>query len=90
MAGKTLKRLLRGLAVFFINSNLAVLAQSNSAEGSNIPDRSYRLLREDENWSFLRDRSLRRDFWDPVKFIPLRNGGDWYLTIGGEAREVWE
>ena len=84
------KRLLPVLAAFFIISNLAVLAQSTDTEGPEVPDRSYQLLREDEDWSFLRDKSLRRDFWDPVKFIPLRNSGEWYLTIGGEAREVWE
>ena len=56
-----------------------------------IQDRSYKLLREDEDWSFLRDRSLRQDFWDPIKYIPLRkNADDWYITMGGEAREVWE
>ena len=37
-----------------------------------IEDRSYKLLREDEDWSFLRDPSLRQDFWDPIKYIPLR------------------
>ena len=83
------KRLLPILAVFFIIGT-AVFAQSNSAEGPQTPDRSYHLLREDEDWSFLRDRSLRRDFWDPVKFVPLRNSGEWYMTIGGEAREIWE
>ena len=37
------------------------------------------------------DRSLRQDFWDPIKYIPLRrNSTDWYLTFSGEAREVWE
>ena len=84
------KQLFRILTVLFNISNLAVFAQTNSGEGPEVPDRGYRLLRDDENWTFLRNRSLRRDFWDPAKFIPLRNGGDWYLTIGGEAREVWE
>lgn len=55
------------------------------------PDRSYRLLRSDEDWSFLRDKSLRTDFWDPIKFIPMRKANkDWFVTVGGEAREVWE
>jgi hypothetical protein len=58
---------------------------------SVIQDRSYKLLREDEDWSFLRDKSLRMDFCDPIKYIPLRKSvDDWYMTIGGEAREVWE
>ena len=66
-------------------------AQSDEATGPEPPSRSYMLLREDEDWSFLRDRSLRQDFWDPIKYIPLRRDtDDWYLTIGGEAREVWE
>lgn len=62
-----------------------------SAQSANTIDRNYQLLREDENWSFLEDRTLRQDFWDPIKYIPLRKSAeDWYLTIGGEAREVWE
>jgi hypothetical protein len=66
-------------------------AQSDPVAASAIPDRSYQLLSEDENWSFLRDPNLREDFWDPIKYIPLRNrANDWYLTIGGETREVWE
>lgn len=56
-----------------------------------VPDRGYKLLPEDEDWSFLRDRTLRTDFWDPIKFIPLaRNKDDWYMTLGGEIRMVWE
>ena len=66
-------------------------AQSDEAAGPVPPNRTYMFLREDEDWSFLRDRSLRQDFWDPIKYIPLRGGSDdWYLSIGGEAREIWE
>ena len=77
------------LMVFF---NVACArGQSTSIAGSPNPDRSYHLLREDEDWSFLADPTLRQDFWDPVKYIQLRrNSKDWYLTISGEAREVWE
>jgi Alginate export len=65
----------------------AAHAQSEDEE----PDRTYKLLRADEDWSFLRDPRLRRDPWDKLKYIPLRkSSADWYLTIGGEAREVWE
>jgi hypothetical protein len=66
-------------------------AQSDQTSGPSIPDRNYQLLRGDEDWSFLRGPALRQDFWDPIKYIPLRrNSPDWYLTISGEAREVWE
>jgi hypothetical protein len=66
-------------------------AQAVGTAPSVIQDRSYKLLREDEDWSFLRDRSLRQDFWDPIKYMPLRKSADdWYVTMGGEARLVWE
>ena len=59
-----------------------------------LPDaqaRSYKLLRDDEDWSFLADEKTSQDFWDPLKFIQLREERtDWFATIGGEAREVWE
>jgi len=66
-------------------------AQVSATASSAVQDRIYSLLRDDENWSFLRDQTLRQDFWDPIKYIPLRkNAEDWYITVGGEAREVWE
>src|SRR5271168_3708328 len=81
-------RLLAGLALLFAASQL--FAQSATIEESP-KVRNYALLREDEDWSFLRDTKLRTDFWDPIKYIPLRkDADDWYLTIGGEVREVWE
>src|SRR5260370_27124449 len=66
-------------------------AQSDEEAEPKVPDRGYKLLREDEDWGFLRDARLRRDPWDKIKYIRLRKeSDDWYLTIGGEAREVWE
>ena len=64
-------------------------AQADQSAAQTQATRSYSLLRENEDWSFLRDPKLRQDFWDPIKYIPLRNN-DWYLTIGGEVREVLE
>lgn len=56
-----------------------------------VPDRTYQLLPSDEDWSFLRDPALREDFWDPIKYIRLRNHrDDWYLSIGGATRQDWE
>jgi hypothetical protein len=66
---------------------------AQSADTDHVPEvnRKYQLLREDEDWSFLKDPKLREDFWDPIKYIPLRRSADdWYMTVGGEAREVWE
>lgn len=65
--------------------------QSVSSTAPDAPDRSIKLLREDEDWSFLADPANRQDFWDPVKYIRLREGrNDWFMTISGEAREMWE
>jgi hypothetical protein len=85
---KSMRIFLVFAAAFFLTV-LTAHAQSNNAGDPVIPDRSYKLLREDENWTFLGNRALRQDFWDPIKYIPLRcDADDWYLTIGGEVREV--
>jgi hypothetical protein len=63
--------------------------QSDQAQAPTGPVRAYDLMREDEDWSFLKDASLRQDFWDPIKYIPMGSDG-WYLSIGGEAREAFE
>jgi hypothetical protein len=44
----------------------------------------------DENFSFLRDPSKRTDLWDPLKYIPLNERGDVYLTFGFETRSEYE
>src|SRR5258706_4769896 len=85
------QRLLIFWALVLFVGVTAARAQSDEEAELKVPDRSYKLLREDEDWSFLRDPRLRRDPGDKIKYIPLRkNSDDWYLTIGGEAREVWE
>ena len=78
------------LAMALAFGAVQALAQSVEADPPVTQERTYKLLREDEDWSFLRDSSLRRDFWDPIKYIPIRNNGDWFMTMGGEAREMWE
>src|SRR5580704_5723268 len=44
----------------------------------------------DENFSFLRDPSKRTDLWDPLKYVPLNDRGDFYLTLGFENRSEYE
>src|SRR5436190_6913099 len=52
----------------------------------------FRLLREEEDWSYLADPQLRGHDWaDPLKYVPLRGARkNWYATIGGEVREWFE
>ena len=73
-------------------SDQTVLSPQEEQTIRQLREGHYQLLREDEDWSFLRDPNLRgEDFWDPIKYIPLRSGRpDWYVTIGGEARYMWE
>ena len=78
-------------ALVLLITGLSAGAQSVSSTLPDAPDRSIKLLREDEDWSFLANPANRQDFWDPIKYIRLRSGrDDWFMTISGEAREVWE
>ena len=43
-----------------------------------------------EDWSFLRDPSLRVDPYDRLKFIPLNGPGANYLTLGFESRTEFQ
>lgn len=45
---------------------------------------SFKLLRYDENYEFLKDSS--RNFYEKIKFVPLNENQDIYLSFGGEAR----
>lgn len=47
--------------------------------------RRYATNMADEDWSFLKDRSLWTDVWDPLKYITLPRPG-WYVSLSGEAR----
>jgi hypothetical protein len=68
-----------------------ILAQAVSTDQVSEVSRKYQLLREDEDWTFLRNSELKQDRWDQIKYIPFhRNAASSYLTIAGEAREVWE
>lgn len=50
-----------------------------------------KLLRAEEDWSFLADEKKRDDYLDPIKYIRLReNHPDWFLTLGGEIRPFYE
>jgi hypothetical protein len=65
--------------------------QSTAINESPPAARTYHLLREDDDWSFLADPAKRQDFWDSIKYIPLRSDRNgWFLSMGGEAREIWE
>jgi hypothetical protein len=49
-----------------------------------ISAQSFKLLRYDENYEYLKDSS--DTFYNKVKFLPLNNEKNIYLSFGGEAR----
>jgi hypothetical protein len=63
--------------------------QRNEASKEAAPP-AYKLLRYDEDYSYLKDPSRRTDFWDPIKYVPLWGRENWYLSVGGELRERYE
>jgi hypothetical protein len=76
--------------IFALATAISVVqAQPDQTAYSGKAVRTYSLMREDEDWSFLKDPSLRLDFWDPIKYIRL-GPDNWFLTIGGETREAFE
>jgi hypothetical protein len=66
-------------------------SQSQSKSQPKCPDPpGYQLLRQDEDYSYLRNEDCKQDRWDALKYIRLGSSDDKYLTIGGEAREWYE
>ena len=50
----------------------------------------YNFLRGEEDFGFLRNDSLRTDFFDPLKYIPLSRQPGYYLTLGADIRYQYE
>jgi Alginate export len=71
----------------------AILAEdmTTTNETSFSPPPYHEILRFDEDYSYLSDPALRQDWFDPIKYIPLRaKEPDWYLTLGGGLRERFQ
>jgi hypothetical protein len=51
---------------------------------------AYTVLRYDEDYSYLNDPAARTDVFDPIKYIPLSERSDLYLTLGGQLRDRYE
>ena len=46
----------------------------------------YQSPRYEEDYRYLRNPARRNDLWDLVKYIPLNDKGDRYVSLGGEIR----
>jgi len=82
------RRKVSGLIVLGVCGVVPLLAGAQSAPRTD--SQAYRLPRYDEDWSFLRAYPEKTDWIDPIKFIPLDDRGEAYLSLGGEARETYE
>jgi hypothetical protein len=82
---ETMPRFLFALFILVLAQPMIAISQTSCPSAA-----PYALLRQDENYTYLRNRACRTDFWDPVKYVPLSSSGDRYLTIGGEIREWYE
>ena len=51
---------------------------------------AYKLLRYDEDYSYLKDPDRRTDFWDPIKYIPIGDREDWYVSFGAQSRQWFQ
>jgi hypothetical protein len=49
----------------------------------------YTVVRYDENYRPLADQP-HKDFFDPIKYMPLGSNPDFYLSLGGQARYRYE
>jgi len=61
---------------------------SQATQGLNL--KAYKLLRYDEDYSYLKDPRKRTDPMDFLKYIPLGERDDYYLSLGGQARPRFE
>ncbi len=51
---------------------------------------TFKMLRYEEDWSTLREGAAGRDWWDPIKYIPLNPRRASFLSFGGELRQQYE
>jgi hypothetical protein len=95
-------RFLGSAALCVLALSSPVLAAPPAAETPEKPSHSeapssivpkappYKTERWEEDYTYLRDPAARTDWLDSLKYIPLNDKGDWYLTLAGQARYRYE
>ncbi len=79
------------LAFFLLISGGKACRKASAAIEKPVPP-SFDLpaLRYDDDFSYLCDPSERTGLWESIKYIPLGDDADYYLSLGGEFRERYE
>lgn len=78
------------LSVIIVMIMANTITPASAETGTAFQPPPYQLNRADEDYRYLHDPARTTDFWDPVKYVPLNGAGDWYISLGGEARERYE
>lgn len=80
-----------GAMTFFVTALLlAFILLPAPTEAEEAGPSSFKKLRYEEDYSYLRDPSRRHGPLDRIKYIPLASEGDLYFSLGGEVRERYE
>jgi hypothetical protein len=69
---------------------LPAAAQSGLEEDACPSRPDYRNLRYEENWRYLADPACMEQRSDRLKFLPLDDAGNRYVSLGGESRFRYE
>lgn len=68
----------------------AAVAAPAERGGAQDQPKPYTVVRWDERYDYLRNPASRTDPLDGLKYIPLSDDGNSYLTLGGQLRERYE
>ena len=91
MPGKPAHRRLSAAFIFLVLTAAALPAQQATPAVEPSEAALYKMVRQDEDWSYLRHNPGRNpDYLEKVKYIPLRNEEGWYVSLGGDVRERYE
>ncbi|WP_299674697.1 alginate export family protein [uncultured Tenacibaculum sp.] len=74
---------------YFVLLLLSTISVAQNIELKEQP--KFSLFRASENYEYLKEHEkFKKDFFDPIKFIPLNENKDIYLSLGGQIRPRFE
>jgi hypothetical protein len=85
-----MKKLVQTIAAGASATALFSTAHAQEAGAPAVSPAAYTTLRYDEDYSYLSNSAARLDLFDPIKYIPLNQSGDSYLSLGGQFRDRYE
>jgi Alginate export len=69
---------------------LAITLHAYAESGTKAASTSFKTLRYQEDYSYLKDPKQRVDFWDDLKYIEFPYLENSHLSLGGELRERYQ